>query len=193
MKKILLVFTTFLAVFMFSCSAVPNDKPVLVYTATDSSWVSVYDSIPVYLNGVAHTTYAVIAKTHPTIQRAQIEPTWGQSFYYAFKYGYTPIFIVGLLLFFIGVLAATLDQFGKLESLLKLKTDINSYVKVALFLVFMAAGAITIYSKPGNIRWNNKKDVTVTYLDQTIKEAGSSQPIWDSLEVHNLIIGASHK
>ena len=42
---------------------------------------------------------------------------------------------------------------------------------------------------PGEIKWNNDKWVKKEVYLKTIEEAGSTQPIWDSLETNNLIIG----
>ena len=71
----------------------------------------------------------------------------------------------------------------------------QSVDKFAIYLIFvlLVAASFFLYSKPGDVRWNNNKWVNKQHYDKVIKEAGSTKPIWDSLENNCLIIGVSCK
>ena len=119
----------------------------------------------------------------------QISPTWGQSIDYAVKSDDFPVSLAaGVVLL---VFSVVLFMFKiKDSNLLSESAD-----KSALYIAFvlLVGGLYAIYSKPGEIRFNNDKWVNKEVYDKAIKEAGSTQPIWDSLENNCLIVGKSCK
>lgn len=115
----------------------------------------------------------------------QISPTWGQSISYASKSSSFAVTVVLGLLCFIGAITLFVLK-AKDSNLISEKTD-----KFILHIAFglLVIGIYVLYSKPGEIRFNNDKWVKKEVYDKAVKEAGSTQPIWDSLEVNNLIVG----
>jgi len=115
----------------------------------------------------------------------QISPTWGQSISYAAKTDDFPVAVALGVVFIVG--AVVLLMLKSKDS--KLISESVDKVVIYIAFVLLVAGLYAVYSKPGEIKWNNDKWVKKEIYDKTIKETGSTQPIWDSLEVNNLIIG----
>jgi hypothetical protein len=119
----------------------------------------------------------------------QISPTWGQSVHYAKKSsGFGFVITLGVILLF----AAGVLFYAKSTDASWLPESIDNKAIYIIF-VLVIAGFYAVYSKPGDVKWNNDKWVKKEVYDKAIKEAGSTQPIWDSLENNCLIIGGPCK
>lgn len=175
-KPFLLGFLTLLVLTFFSCKNIPNSTPTSTYTEK-GDWQLVTDSVGGLINVQQDIVYVTAA------------PSWGQSFHYAFDSGYTTSLAIGIILILIAVIGFTLQQFDDLP----FKTKPNPYLINIVFFAILAFGAYTIYHQPGDIRWNNDKAWPKTYYDNVIKTEGSTQRLWDSLEVNNRIVFASYK
>lgn len=110
-----------------------------------------------------------------------IKPTWEQSFYFAFKDGYTWQFVAGLLL-----IAIAIGVFYAIaSSLLKAKL-----VNLLLMVVLIAGGLGFIYARPGTIKWNNN----IKIEKQRYEAARDDLPaLWDQLYEELRIVGTSGK
>jgi len=172
MKKFLSIIA--IVFFMASCSTKPDD--VIHETKSEAAGWTVDKSV-----------------SQNPIQKYEdyykISPTWGQSINYAKK---APDFPIALALGIICLAGAGILFYLKStdSSLISEKAD-----KIVIYVVFvlLVAGVYSIYSKPGDIRWNNDKWVKKEVYDKAIKEAGSTQPIWDSLENNCLIVSGPCK
>lgn len=154
-----------------SCNETPNDKIEAVKTEF-VGWK--YDS-------------TVKKPVQAFEEYVQIYPTWSQSVNYAKQSnGFWINTVVGIFLL---IAAITLFVLKSTDS----KYLSQSVDKFAIYLVFvlLVAGSFFLYSKPGEVRWNNNKWVNKQHYDQVIKESGSTKPIWDSLQNNCLIIGGS--
>jgi hypothetical protein len=173
MKKTGILFFVLFWLGLSSCDDAPNDKIEAVKTEF-AGWK--YDS-------------TVKKPVQAFEDYVQIYPTWSQSINYASKSKGFWINTLGGLFFVI--LAIVLFVFKSTDS----KLLPESVDKFAIYLIFvlLVAGSFFLYSKPGDVRWNNNKWVNKQHYDKVIKETGSTKPIWDSLENNCLIIGVSCK
>lgn len=120
----------------------------------------------------------------------KISPTWGQATHYAYKTtGQAIAVFISFILFaaFVVVLAGLVTDAGWMPKPLQNP----NLVSAALFLL-LSSSIYAWYNKPGNIKFNNDKWIKKEVYDKAIKEAGSTQPIWDSLEANNLIVDGSY-
>ena len=167
MKKILLSFI--LALSLFSCSKQPDDLIHNIKTEEAGWVVKEKGQKPV----MSYEEYY------------QISPTWGQAVYYAKQTSDFYIFLV----FGIIILAAAGTLFYMKATDSKHLSEQFNNIAVYIIFVLTIAGSYSIFSKPGDIRWNNDKWVKKEVYNKAIEKANSTQPIWDSLETHHLIIG----
>lgn len=156
MKKILSVLIV--ALMLFSCNN-PDGK---VYPA---------DPEPAgWDHGVqAFTEYVVI------------KPTWWQSFYFAFKDGYTWQFAAGL--FLIVVSAGMFYAIGRYI----IKANI---VSIPFALLLLAGGVAFIMSLPGTIKSNNNIKVEKQRYEAS---KGDLPALWDKFYEERQIVGTSGK
>lgn len=118
----------------------------------------------------------------------QISPSWGQASYYASKkdgYG------LSLTLGFILLLGFSIVFYGKASDASWLPKSLDNPIggNVILFILLVSS-VVLLTNKQSEVKWNNDKWIKKEVYDKAVKETGSTQPIWDSLEVNNLIIGA---
>jgi hypothetical protein len=131
---------------------------------------------------------------------ATIKPTWGQSFYFASRAGYTFWLVMGLVL--ITMVPYVIIKSKRDEPLLKIgkwKFDPLANQKHGgrniniICFILLAAGGACIYLQPGNVKWRNYKSIDKAHYEKVVSENGSSKPIWDSLLTNGLIIGGPNK
>lgn len=171
MKQLLLIVTFILGtVFMSSCSNQPDNA--IHATKTEAAGWVVDKSV-----------------SENPIQKFdeyyQISPTWGQSIKYATETSDFPVALGLGIICLVG--AITLFVLKAKDS----KIISESADKFLLYMAFilLVMGSYAIYSKPGEIKWNNDKWVKKEVYDKAVEEVGSTQPIWDSLDANHLIIG----
>ena len=173
MKKTAILLSMIFWLGLSSCDETPNDK----IEATKTEFVGwKYDS-------------TVNKPVQAFEEYVQIYPTWSQSINYASK---SKGFWLGTLggLFFL-LVAITVFVLKATDSKY-LPQSVDRFALYIIF-VFLVAASFFLYSKPGDVRWNNSKWVNKQHYDKVIKEAGSTKPIWDSLENNCLIVGVSCK
>jgi hypothetical protein len=168
MKKIL--FLLFLSLSLLSCSKKPND--IIHASKTEQAgWV-------VKEKGqkpeMSYDTYY------------QISPTWGQSIHYAYKTKDQAIAVFISFILFIAFCALFVAKTSDAKWIPKVFE--NTTLFSAVLFILLVGSVYAWYNKPGNIRFNNDKWVKKEVYDKAIKEAGSTQPIWDSLETNHLIV-----
>lgn len=116
----------------------------------------------------------------------QISPTWAQANYYASK---RPDHVLYLSFGFILLLAFSIVFYGKTTNASWLPKSLDNPLggNVVLFLLLVSSITfLTVHSS--GVKWNNDKWVKKEVYDKAIQEKGSTQPIWDSLEINKLII-----
>ncbi len=170
MKQLLLIVTFILGtVFMSACSNKP-DNEVHNSKQEEAGWV------------------VEKAGENPVMKYEDyylISPTWGQAIHYAKKSdGFWVVTIFGLLLLVVGFFLL----YGKATDAKWISESADKFIIYIAFLLFVA-GFYSIYSMPGEIKWNNDKWVKKEVYNKALLETESTQPIWDSLEINNLIIG----
>lgn len=172
MKKILLLI---FALVMFSCSNKPDD--IINDTKTEQgAWVIKPGATKPELS---QDTYY------------QISPTWGQAFHYAKeRKDHTLVTVFGII--FLVAFAVVFYGRSTDASWLPKFLDNSIGAGFAMF-VLIVSGFYFLIGDASSIKWNNDKWVKKEVYDQAIKEAGSTQPIWDSLETHNLIVDGPYK
>ena len=114
-----------------------------------------------------------------------LQPTWKQAYYYANQRKDTKIYnTIGI------AVTAGLVLFSK--EILDLPNKPDVQVGTAQSYAILGGGtAIVLQSLFGNaygIKWNNDKWVNKNEYDRVIKQYGSTQPIWDSLETNYRIV-----
>ena len=171
MKKILLLLV--IAIMSLGCSTQPDD--VIYNSKTEQAGWVVKEK-----GQKPEMSYDVYY---------QISPTWGQSVNYARK---TPDFYIFLILGIVILICAGILFYMKSTDSALLPKSLDN-IAIYIIFVLVLAGFYCIYAKPGDVRWNNDKWVNKAVYDKAIKESGSTQPIWDSLENNNLIIGGPWK
>jgi hypothetical protein len=160
---------------MVSCSKVPDNK--------------VHES-KVELGGFQ---YDPIVKKPVQVQEEyyQIAPTWGQAFDYASKRSDHIIYTVLGVIFLIAFVALF---YGKASDASWLPKFLDNEIIFVAALFLLVASTVTFFTTHASeVRWQNDKWVKKEVYDKAIKEAGSTQPIWDSLEANHLIIGGPWK
>lgn len=158
MKVLLKLFAVITAIMLFSCNN-PDGK---TYPA---------DPVPSgWDHGVQTFTEYVV-----------IKPTWGQSFYYAFKWGYTWQVAAGLFL-----IVASVGMFYALARYL-IKVSI---VSVPFALLLLAGGVAFIMSLPGTIKGNNNIKIEKQRYDAS---KDNLPALWDQLYDEKRIVGTSGK
>jgi hypothetical protein len=170
MKKVLVYAA--LVFMMASCSKAPDNIIHDQKTELTGKWV--YDS-------------RFSKPVQEQLDYVSLSPTWGQSFYYANKRADRPVYlIIGIFL----LLAAGALLYGVITDARWVPDFFfikSSYLNITLF-VLLAFGSAAILGHPSGIKWNNDKWVERFEYDKAIKESESTQPIWDSLETHCLIV-----
>lgn len=117
----------------------------------------------------------------------QISPSWGQASYYASK---TPSYGFYIALGFVLLLGFALVFYGKTTNAAWLPKSLDNPLggNIILFILLVSS-AVLLTTKQSEIKWNNDKWVKKEVYDKAVKETGSTQPIWDSLETNHLIVG----
>jgi hypothetical protein len=177
MKQKMLTFAVLISMlFAVSCSNTPND--VIHNTKTEAvGWV-VDKSV-----------------SEKPIQKFedyyQISPTWGQAFHYANKRpDYTLFTVLGLL--FVATFAFLF--YGKTSDASWLPKFLNNEILFGFSLfITLTAGVVFLTNHAFEVKWQNDKWISKESYDKVVKEAGSTQPIWDSLETNHKIVGGSWK
>lgn len=121
----------------------------------------------------------------------QISPTWGQAFHYANK---RPDHILFTILGVLFVATFAFLFYGKATDASWLPKFLNNEILFgfALFIT-LTASIIFLTNHAAEVKWQNDKWISKESYDKAIKEAGSTQPIWDSLEINRKIVGGSWK
>lgn len=167
-----MVLSLFVGLGLSSCSDTPNDKVEAKKTE------------------LAGFKYDSAAKKQVQVSEefVQISPTWGQSINYAKQ---TSEFWINLFLGILALAAAVILTVLKVTNSKRLPEGLDK-LSIPLTFVLLVMTLFFIYSKPGEVKWNNDKWVKKEVYDKAIKETGSTQPIWDSLETNKLIIGGPY-
>jgi len=169
MKKTIMVLSLFVGLGLSSCSDAPNDK---VQAKKTELAEFKYDS-------------TVKKQVQVSEEFVQISPTWGQSIDFAKQTkGFWSYLFLGILCLGLAVALTVLKS--KNSRLLPENID---KLAIPLIFVLLAGCLLFIYSKPGEIKWNNDKWVKKQNFDLIIKDSGSTKPIWDSLRNNCLIVG----
>ena len=116
----------------------------------------------------------------------QIAPTWGQANYYASK---RPDHTTYVSFGFIFLALFSLVFYGKATDAKWLPKFLDNNILGNLVLfILLVTSIISFTVRQSGIKWNNDKWVKKEVYDKAVKESGSTQPIWDSLEVNKLIV-----
>lgn len=115
-----------------------------------------------------------------------ISPTWGQAFDYASKRADRELY-VGLAALLLAMAVFLVISKAKDATWVPKFFDNTHIFNMCLFIL-LSSSASSFLAHPGGIRFNNDKWVNKLDYDKVIKESGTIQPIWDSLETHCLII-----
>lgn len=110
-----------------------------------------------------------------------LQPSWSQSFHYAFQ---SEVYV----LWAITAIAAFMATAWYIVNLSKNGTD-KPIISSAIIFGLMAYGLLAIYIKPGTIHWDNQKTVTA---EQYEKYKDNTQPFFDSVYNDCRLIGAAH-
>lgn len=173
MKKLMLVF--FILIGMISCSKDPDNK---IHESKVEIGGFQYDSVskkPVQVEEVYY----------------KVSPTWGQAFDYASKRGDHVVYIVIGTLFLAAFIALF---FGKSIDAKWLPKFLDNEILFGAALFLLLASSVTfLTTHASEVKWQNDKWIKMEVYDEAIEKTGSTQPIWDSLEVNHLIIGGAWK
>ncbi len=167
-----------------SCSSTPNDART-TYVKGEKTWKSVPTG---KVNQFGNPELQVI-EYQP--EYAEISPTWGQAFYYAFKAGYIVWFILSFILLGFAVFLIIRESMDKPLLARTHKNGAIFNIVGAVILAILAG--LSFYGQPSHVKWSNKKLLDQSYYEQVVREHGSSKPIWDSLYVNHLILGSNGK
>jgi hypothetical protein len=174
MKQLLLAITFILGtVFMSACSNKP-DNEVHNIKQEEAGWtVEKPGANPV----MKYEEYYLIS------------PTWGQAQHYASKRPDHLLFVaIGLIL----LIAFGVLFYGKSSNASWLPESIDKFSLPIMFI--LSIGSLTfLTTHQAEVKWQNNKWIKKDIYHKAIIEAGSTQPIWDSLENNHLIIGGSWK
>ena len=167
MKQLIIVLSI---LFFASCSTAP-DNIIHDQKSEKGNWV--YDSV-------------FKKPIQEDIEYVQIAPTWGQAFDYASKRADRELY-VGLAVLLLAMAVFLVISKAKDASWVPRFFDNVHIFNMSLFLL-ISFSASSFLAHPGGIRFNNDKWVNKFDYDKVIKESGSTQPIWDSLETNCLIV-----
>lgn len=121
-------------------------------------------------------------------QEVMISPTWGQSNKYASERGdYLVWQVIGfaLLLLFVVVAYGAISEAKWFPNI--------STTLLSLLLFALAAGSLASFKwQSSSIRWNNDKWISKDLYDKSIKDSGSTKPIWDSLRKECKIVSGPY-
>lgn len=162
MKQLLVLMC---AALFFSCNN-PNGKIV----RTETEWSGNYEVLP-----------GANKPTQVMIDYVVIEPTWGQSIYYAAKSGAKFEYFAGLLTILIAI------GWAVLMKKLIIKVSLVNIIVVFLMLV---GGLAFLFSANSTIRWNNQIKVEKKWYDEHSKDL---KAMWDELYTQKKIVGTSGK
>jgi hypothetical protein len=113
-----------------------------------------------------------------------ISPSWGQAFHYANEAGQGKFTFLGILLIAAAVGVVIMGSQDKLTFI-----GVKQGLAVNLIaFVLMALGLLSLFLKPGEVKWNNDKEVNKIYMDSV-----GEKHIWDSLENNCLIVEGPFK
>lgn len=115
-----------------------------------------------------------------------ISPTWGQANYFASKRGDFQIWqIIGAVLLILAVYTL-IGYYSLLDwKIFKAFPNISAMAFGAFMFVFLAGSLVSFKWQSAAIKWNNDVKIEKGRYDQALEEAGSTRPIWDSLEKNN--------
>lgn len=137
--------------------------------------------------------YDPVAKKPVQVEETyyKIAPTWGQAFDYSSKRGDHVVYLVLGSLFLLAFVALF---YGKASDAIWLPRFLNNEIIFGLALFLLAVSTVTFFTTHASeVKWQNDKWVKKEVYDKAMDEAGSTQPIWDSLEANHLIIGGPWK
>lgn len=97
--------------------------------------------------------------------------TWGQANYYASRRGDRLVWvIIGIVLLVAAGLA------------IRFLEEMDPKLKGVIVWACLAGSLVSFKWQSAGAKWNNDKVVPKAVYDKAMKEAGSTRPIWDSLE-----------
>jgi hypothetical protein len=171
MKQLSVIIVFIYAMFMSSCSNKPDN--IIHTTKTEQgNWVV---ETPGQNPVMKYDTYY------------QISPTWSQANYYASKRADHILYMVLGSLFLLIFIILFYGRSSDASWFPKNLYDNNILFNALLFITLVSS--ISFFtSHQSAIKWNNDKWIKKEVYDKAIKETGSTQPIWDSLETNKLIV-----
>lgn len=160
-----------IAVIVTSCSPEPDNK-IHKESKEASGWR--YDSLE-KKNVQTFQTYYMIS------------PTWGQSISLANERGDRALKVSLYLVLTILLIALVVGKYTNAEWFPK-SIDDNTFLYYGLIFILLASAEYFYFGDAYGVRWNNDKWVKKELYDSSIKESGSTKPIWDSLRANCLIV-----
>lgn len=156
---------------LVSCSSDP-DNVIHKEFKEKSGWK--YDSV-LKKNVETYQTYYVIA------------PTWGQSVHLASERGDRLLKVSLYILIVIALVALVVGKYTNADWMPKV-LDEKVFLYNGLLFVLLFVAEYLYFGDAYGIKWNNDKSVKKELYDASIKESGSTKPIWDSLRSNCLIV-----
>lgn len=124
------------------------------------------------------------------VEFVQIKPTWGQAAHFARERGDHGLWVmIGTVL----AIAAFVFYVGRQADARWFPKSISDFAFPIILFVLLIGSAVSFTWQAESIKWNNDVTVPKTQYDAAIKSAGSTQPIWDSLETGCHIVGGPYK
>lgn len=170
MKNLTVKLLVILSLSLFSCDKAPDNKVYATQVEKGDWIVPSPGSEPVQ---AVDTLY-------------QIAPTWGQSFSFASSRGDHALYVtVGVLFLFLflAVLLAKVSNANWLPEVLH-----GGFFGSIFLGAVLLVGVYLMTNHAIGIKNNNYKWVKKDLYYNAIKESGSTQPIWDSLQKNCLIV-----
>ena len=169
MKQIAVIFAIFLSIGMSSgCITGVPDNQIHATKGEKGAWVTTPDSSNVQQIDSFYL----------------LQPTWSQAIDFANKRADNKYYVIAGVILLLIFLIAGIGIFRSAAWL----PNWNG-IKGGIVMFILLAGGITFISANAySIRWNNDKWISKEVYEQAIKDSGSTKPIWDSLEVHHLIV-----
>lgn len=165
------IFIALLAIILFSCNN-PDGKVYKQVTEWNGDW----EVLP-----------GATSPSQIMVDYVTIKPTWGQSFYYAFKTGYYRIdFAFGILALMFAIVALWLVATERTS------TKAINIACIVIGAVGIISGAILFYNTPGDIHTDNEIKIEKTVYN-SFKDDSNLKGLWDKLYNDGRIIGATGK
>jgi hypothetical protein len=117
----------------------------------------------------------------------QISPTWGQAVAWADQRA-DRILTVSLAIICLALFIGLIIGKATYASWFPRYLDEKVLIYNALLFITLSASAYFYIGDASGVKWNNDKWVSKEVYDKAIKEAGSTKPIWDSLQNNCLIV-----